>query len=70
MEMYTPIKGRKYATHKLQCSGPLAASLEPLLVGRVPSLWLARNGREIPQDDFYNFNLTEDDLKKKYSHLT
>jgi hypothetical protein len=45
-------------------------ALRPLIEGRVPTGWIMRNGNDIALDDFYNQDLTEDDLKQKYPHLT
>jgi hypothetical protein len=36
---------------------------EPIIEGRVPSKWLEENMHKISKEDFYNQELTEDDLK-------
>ncbi len=46
---------------------PLPPSLEPLLKGRVGSKWLFANANSISKEDFYDENLTEEDLKEKYT---
>jgi len=39
---------------------------KPLIEGRIPSKWLFDNGWRISQKDFYNFDLSEKDLKSLY----
>lgn len=39
---------------------------EPIITGRVPSGWLYWNTHRISEEDFYNENLTEQDLKDEY----
>lgn len=39
---------------------------EHLIEGRTPSGWLYKNWHRISQEDFYNKDLTEDDLKRMY----
>ena len=47
----------------------LPINIKPLIEGRVPSQWLFNHLHSITKEDFYDFSLSEDDLKKKYSHL-
>lgn len=39
---------------------------EPAIKGRVPTPWMFENMHRISREDFYNENLTEEDLKKLY----
>jgi len=49
----------KYGTYDT-----LPISTEPLIKGRVPSPWMMDHGHCVTQDEFYNFDLSEDDLKR------
>jgi len=54
------IKFRAYSLTPL----PVGA---PLIPGRTPSGWLAKYGHKITEEDFYNPDLSEADLKAKYT---
>ena len=54
------------ATLKWHRYDALPETTEPLMEGRVPSKWLLDHMWDISREDFYNFDLTEEDLKKKY----
>lgn len=58
MDNLRKMKFRKYPE--------LSLGTEPLLEGRACSKWLVDNMWDISKEDFYNFDLTEEDLKKKY----
>lgn len=59
----TEIKWRKYINDHL------LPYPKPLIQGRVDSAYLFYNAHRISQKDFYNFDLTEEDLKQKYGDI-
>ena len=52
------IKFRRYPS--------VGSKREPVIEGRIPSNWLLDNHHRISEEDFYNAELTEEDLKRKY----
>lgn len=61
------IPAHKGKTIRFRRYAAFPPSPEPLIKGRVPTPWILRNMYSISKEDFYNEELTEEDLKKKYS---